>query len=167
MLRRLPDTLVIDIVERTPAALWQNKGQLALIDAGGVVLDRVPIDRMPDLPLVIGPGVLDADRSALGADAVLDVDDHADRERGLPRQPRVAGRRSRDRDELLRVLSVHSLARPSLPFHMREHDGRRDTVGVRLSSACGDRGCDHPQDPQRDHAGETASRSKHRSSLLD
>jgi cell division protein FtsQ len=56
VLRRLPDTLVIDIVERTPAALWQNKGQLALIDAGGVVLDRVPIDRMPDLPLVIGPG---------------------------------------------------------------------------------------------------------------
>lgn len=56
VLRRLPDTLVIDIVERTPAALWQNKGQLALIDAEGVVLDRVPIDRMPDLPLVIGPG---------------------------------------------------------------------------------------------------------------
>ena len=56
VLRRLPDTLVIDIVERRPAALWQNKGQLALIDAEGVVLDRVPIDRMPDLPLLIGPG---------------------------------------------------------------------------------------------------------------
>ena len=54
--RRLPDTLVIDIVERTPAALWQNKGQLALIDSEGVVLDRVPIDKMPDLPLLIGPG---------------------------------------------------------------------------------------------------------------
>ena len=54
--RRLPDTLVIDIVERTPAALWQNKGQLALIDKEGVVLDRVPIDEMPDLPLLIGPG---------------------------------------------------------------------------------------------------------------
>ena len=54
--RRLPDTLVIDIVERTPAALWQNKGQLALIDKEGVVLDRVPIDKMPDLPLLIGPG---------------------------------------------------------------------------------------------------------------
>ena len=54
--RRLPDTLVIDIVERTPAALWQNKGQLALIDAEGVVLDRVPIHKMPDLPLLIGPG---------------------------------------------------------------------------------------------------------------
>ena len=54
--RRLPDTLVIDIVERTPAALWQNKGRLALIDAEGVVLDRVPVTRMPDLPLLIGPG---------------------------------------------------------------------------------------------------------------
>jgi cell division protein FtsQ len=56
VLRRLPDTLVIDIVERKPAALWQNQGQLALIDSGGVVLDRVAVDRMPDLPLLIGPG---------------------------------------------------------------------------------------------------------------
>jgi cell division protein FtsQ len=54
--RRLPDSLVIDIVERKPAALWQNQGQLALIDGEGVVLDRVPVDRMPDLPLLIGPG---------------------------------------------------------------------------------------------------------------
>ena len=54
--RRLPDTLVIDIVERKPAALWQNQGRLALIDAEGVVLDRVPVDKMPDLPLLIGPG---------------------------------------------------------------------------------------------------------------
>ena len=54
--RRLPDTLVIDIVERRPAALWQDKQRLALIDAEGVVLDRVPVDRMPDLPLLIGPG---------------------------------------------------------------------------------------------------------------
>jgi cell division protein FtsQ len=54
--RRLPDTLVIDIVERAPAALWQSQGQLALIDSEGVVLDRVPVDKMPDLPLLIGPG---------------------------------------------------------------------------------------------------------------
>ena len=54
--RRLPDTLVVDIVERTPAALWQDRQQLALIDADGIVLDRVPVDKMPDLPLVIGPG---------------------------------------------------------------------------------------------------------------
>ena len=53
--RRLPDTLVVDIVERTPAALWQDRNRLALIDAEGVVLDRVPVDEMPDLPLLIGP----------------------------------------------------------------------------------------------------------------
>jgi len=53
---RLPDTLVIDIVERRPAALWQSEGRLALIDSEGVVLDRVPVDKMPDLPLLIGPG---------------------------------------------------------------------------------------------------------------
>jgi len=54
--RRLPDTIVVDIVERKPAALWQDSGRLALIDAEGVVLDRVAIDKMPDLPLLIGPG---------------------------------------------------------------------------------------------------------------
>jgi cell division protein FtsQ len=54
--RRLPDSLTIDIVERSPAALWQNQGQLALIDGEGVVLDRVPVDKMPDLPLLIGAG---------------------------------------------------------------------------------------------------------------
>jgi cell division protein FtsQ len=54
--RRLPDTLVVDIVERRPAALWQDRSRLALIDSEGVVLDRVPVDRMPDLPLLIGPG---------------------------------------------------------------------------------------------------------------
>jgi len=54
--RRLPDTLVIDIIERRPAALWQDKQRLALIDAEGVVLDRVAVDQMPDLPLLIGPG---------------------------------------------------------------------------------------------------------------
>lgn len=54
--RRLPDTLVVDIVERTPAALWQDSDRLALIDAEGVVLDRVPVTQMPDLPLLIGAG---------------------------------------------------------------------------------------------------------------
>ena len=54
--RRLPDTLVIDIVEREPAALWQDKSKLSLIDRDGVVLDRVKVSDMPDLPLLIGPG---------------------------------------------------------------------------------------------------------------
>jgi cell division protein FtsQ len=54
--RRLPDTLVVDIVERRPAAIWQNGGRLSLIDAEGVVLEPVRIEAMPDLPLVLGPG---------------------------------------------------------------------------------------------------------------
>lgn len=53
--RRLPDTIVIDVVERVPAAIWQNRQKLSLIDADGIVLDSVKLDALPDLPLVIGP----------------------------------------------------------------------------------------------------------------
>ena len=68
--RRLPDTLVIDIVERRPAALWQDKQRLALIDSDGVVLDRVAVNQMPDLPLLIGPG---ANAQARKLDTLLDA----------------------------------------------------------------------------------------------
>ncbi|QNQ10526.1 cell division protein FtsQ/DivIB [Sphingomonas alpina] len=54
--RRLPDTLLVHIVERKPTAVWQDKGQLSLIAANGVWLEAVRADAMPDLPLVIGPG---------------------------------------------------------------------------------------------------------------
>ncbi len=67
--RRFPDTLVIDIVERKPAALWQNEQGLSLIDAEGVVLDRVPVSQMPDLPLLIGKG---ANAQAVPLDRLLD-----------------------------------------------------------------------------------------------
>jgi cell division protein FtsQ len=52
--RRLPDTLVVDIVERKPAAIWQNNQKLSLIDAKGVVLERVDPNATPNLPLLIG-----------------------------------------------------------------------------------------------------------------
>jgi cell division protein FtsQ len=54
--RRLPDTLLVHIVERKPTAVWQDRGQLSLIGSNGVWLERVSADAMPDLPLVIGPG---------------------------------------------------------------------------------------------------------------
>ena len=66
--RRFPDTLVIDIVEREPKALWQDEDRLTLIDAEGVVLDRVPVAQMPDLPLLIGKG---ANNQAIALDALL------------------------------------------------------------------------------------------------
>jgi len=53
--RRLPDTLVVDIVERRPVAIWQHEGQLSLIDAKGVVLNGVDPRTMSHLPLVVGP----------------------------------------------------------------------------------------------------------------
>lgn len=52
--RRLPDTLVVDIVERTPSAVWQHQGRLALIDESGAVLEAVSPQAMPDLPLLVG-----------------------------------------------------------------------------------------------------------------
>ncbi len=54
--RRLPDTLLIQIDERTPAAIWQNEGQLTLIDKNGVLLEQISPAAMPDLPLLIGKG---------------------------------------------------------------------------------------------------------------
>ncbi|MEO8722880.1 MAG: FtsQ-type POTRA domain-containing protein [Sphingobium sp.] len=53
--RRLPDTLVVDVVERQPVAVWQHEGHLALIDVTGAVLDQIAPTQMPELPLVVGP----------------------------------------------------------------------------------------------------------------
>ena len=53
--RRMPDTLVVDIVEREPAAIWQHAGQLTLIDAAGTPLAQVSPDNAPNLPILIGP----------------------------------------------------------------------------------------------------------------
>lgn len=53
--RRLPDTLVVDIVERVPAAIWQHRQRLHLIDTHGTIIAPVAETAMPDLPIVIGP----------------------------------------------------------------------------------------------------------------
>ena len=66
--RRYPDTLVVDIVERAPSALWQDGNRLSLIDAEGHVLDKVAVTRMPDLPLLVGAG---ANGHARGLDELL------------------------------------------------------------------------------------------------
>jgi cell division protein FtsQ len=54
--KRLPNIILVRIVERTPAAVWQYQGALNLIDRDGNFIDEVSADAMPDLPLVIGPG---------------------------------------------------------------------------------------------------------------
>ncbi len=67
--RRLPDTLVVDIVERDPVAVWQHGGQLHLIDVQGAVLQSVAASAMPDLPLVVGPN---ANRQTAGLNRLMD-----------------------------------------------------------------------------------------------
>lgn len=67
--RRLPDTLVVDIVEREPVAVWQHDGNLHLIDVSGVVLQSVSPGAMPDLPLVVGPN---ANRQTAGLNKLME-----------------------------------------------------------------------------------------------
>ncbi|HEX7742413.1 MAG TPA: cell division protein FtsQ/DivIB [Sphingobium sp.] len=67
--RRLPDTLVVDIVERDPVAVWQHEGQLHLIDVQGVVLQSVSANAIPDLPLVVGPS---ANRQTAGLNKLME-----------------------------------------------------------------------------------------------
>jgi cell division protein FtsQ len=54
--RRLPDTLVIDIVERRPVALWQVRGHFSAIDITGKPLTDRGLERYRALPVVVGPG---------------------------------------------------------------------------------------------------------------
>ena len=54
--RRLPDTLVIDVTERTPAAIWQNDGRHMLIDDTGRVIATHGFERFAGLPLVVDEG---------------------------------------------------------------------------------------------------------------
>jgi cell division protein FtsQ len=51
-----PDRIVIDIVERAPAALWQKNGELSAIAADGTVIDGANDGRYAALPFVVGDG---------------------------------------------------------------------------------------------------------------
>lgn len=52
--RRLPDTLVIDLIEREPVAVWQERGRYTLIDRAGVRLPGVDAASVPGLPVLVG-----------------------------------------------------------------------------------------------------------------
>jgi cell division protein FtsQ len=51
-----PDQIVIDIVERTPYAVWQKDGDVRAIAADGATIDEVSDSRYADLPFVVGEG---------------------------------------------------------------------------------------------------------------
>ncbi len=66
--RRLPDTVLVRLVERRPLALWQREGRLVLVDEQGVVLQSHGGERFAHLPLIVGA---DAPRHAPALFAML------------------------------------------------------------------------------------------------
>ena len=52
--RRLPDTLHIRLIERTPLAFWQRQGKLLLIDRDGTVITGDKLERFPGLIVTVG-----------------------------------------------------------------------------------------------------------------
>jgi cell division protein FtsQ len=54
--RRLPDTIVVNIQERRPFAIWQHDDKFALIDRNGQVVADQNVENFRDLPLVVGAG---------------------------------------------------------------------------------------------------------------
>jgi cell division protein FtsQ len=65
--RRLPGTIVVDLTERRPFAIWQTGGKFQLVDRDGAVVSNEDVSKFPDLPLVVG---LDAPAHA---SAMLDL----------------------------------------------------------------------------------------------
>jgi cell division protein FtsQ len=51
-----PNQIVIEIVERTPYAVWQKDGDVRAIAADGAPIDEVNDGRYADLPFVVGEG---------------------------------------------------------------------------------------------------------------
>jgi len=56
VLKLYPGHLQIDLVERTPFALWQRDGRLSVIADDGAVLEPYVSHRFVSLPLVVGSG---------------------------------------------------------------------------------------------------------------
>ena len=54
--RMLPDTILVNIEERDPLAIWQNNGNLSLIDTHGEVILKENLVSYSSLLLVVGEG---------------------------------------------------------------------------------------------------------------
>ncbi|WP_295185317.1 cell division protein FtsQ/DivIB [uncultured Brevundimonas sp.] len=56
VVRLLPDTLIVEVKEHDRLAVWQEAGQVKVIDNRGQVIDGADARRYPTLPLVVGKG---------------------------------------------------------------------------------------------------------------
>jgi cell division protein FtsQ len=67
-----PNQVVIDIVERTPYAVWQKDGDVSAIAADGAPIDEVDDARYADLPFVVGEGANGRVREYVGLIDAMD-----------------------------------------------------------------------------------------------
>jgi cell division protein FtsQ len=66
--RRLPDTILVSLVERSPFAVWQHDGKFVLIDREGqIVTDSDVAAFASQLPLVVGVGAPEAAAALIDA----------------------------------------------------------------------------------------------------
>ena len=65
IVRLLPDTLIVAVTPRTPAAVWQHLGVSKVVDLDGQLIDGADPARFPDLPLVVGDGAADEAKNIL------------------------------------------------------------------------------------------------------
>ena len=52
--KQFPDTILLRVTEREPIALWQSRGEIKLLDSGGVVLKVPKTGNFGGLPIVVG-----------------------------------------------------------------------------------------------------------------
>ncbi|MEA2789963.1 MAG: cell division protein FtsQ, partial [Acetobacteraceae bacterium] len=65
--RRLPGTVVVNLQERRPYAVWQNQGKFVLVDRAGQVVGNQDVAQFRHLPLIVGPGAPGAAAELLDA----------------------------------------------------------------------------------------------------
>ena len=65
--RRLPGTLIINLQERRPFAIWQNQGKYVLVDRAGQVVGNQDVAQFHHLPLIVGQGAPGAAAGLLDA----------------------------------------------------------------------------------------------------
>lgn len=71
VIRKLPDAIHVEIIERVPIAIWQRDGEMVLVDRTGVEIPEKNIAAFHDLPLIVGKG---APKAAGELIAMLDTE---------------------------------------------------------------------------------------------
>jgi len=86
--RLLPSTLVVELEEREPFALWREGGKTAVIDVEGRILELASVPAFPKLSVVSGPGAAAPAKEILAA-----LDSLPDLKARVQEIERIAGRR--------------------------------------------------------------------------